>query len=156
MNDAHDPGLPLVATLTSALLDPVLCAGPFSRGDNRPPTGHDASASTSPWPEPDRSVQLIWCAASTAVSDILPGLWKQVQQHDPERAGCIDVVVDLDVLGRLVAADIEAVPLSELLRGVGEMEAAAAAAELPGLPAEVAVPALADLLEQLLAASRPG
>jgi hypothetical protein len=154
MSDPGEVGLPLVATLSSALLDPVLCAGPFARGDNQPPSsGLDASGSTSPWPEPDRSVQLIWCAPSTTVSERLPGLWQQVQQHDPERAGCIDVVVDLDVLGRLVAADIEAVPLSELLAGVGETEAAAAAAELPGLAAEVAVPALADLLERLLAAA---
>lgn len=144
----------LLEHLAAAVLDPVLCAGPFRRGDDQP-----ASTDTlvgewpSPWPEPERSVQLLWCADPSELAAALPGLWCQVRGQVPDRGGCVDVTVDLDVLGRLVAADIEAVPLADLLSGVGEKEAAAAAAELPGLSAEVAIPALADLLERLLAAS---
>ena len=112
---------------------------------------------TSPWPEPESSLQLIWCAGFSEVHDELPGLWRQVRHHAPDdgagHAGCVDVVVDIDALGRLVAADVESVPLADLLLGLGDVEAAAAAAELAGLRAEVAVPALADLLERLLVAA---
>jgi hypothetical protein len=149
-----------IALLAEAVLDPVLRAGVFARGDGRDAPADAApddvvDPATSPWPAPTRSVQLLWCASFADVREQLPGLYRQVRRHEPEGGGgCADLVVDLDVLGRLVAADVEAEPLAELLQGVGEPEAAAAAAELPGLAAEVAVPALADLLERLLLAAR--
>ena len=157
MSDPGDARSVLLEHLAAAVLDPVLCAGPFRRGDDKPPSTDTLVGEwPSPWPEPERSVQLLWCASSSDVSGELPGLWCQVRGQVPDTGGCVDVTVDLDVLGRLVAADVEAVPLGDLLLGVGENEAASAAAELPGLSAEVAIPALADLLERLLAASGPG
>ena len=146
-----------LARLISSALDPILCAASFGRGDGMPATGDALDPAPSPWPEPDEAVQVLWCAPFAQVRQELPGLWHQVRQHAPDDdLGCVDVTVDVDVLGRLVAADIESEPLADLLRGVGDVEAAAAAAELPGLPAEVAVPALADLFERLLAAARAG
>ena len=146
---------PLLARLAESVLDPVLCAGPFARGDGQEPVVDDLVGEwPSPWPAPDEAVQLVWCATTESVSTMLPGLGRQLRAPLPHEGGCVDVTVDLDVLGRLVAADVEAVPLADVLRGLGEVEAAAAAAELPGLPAEVAVPALADLLERLLAAAQ--
>lgn|GEM_PF-2464604 len=148
---------PLLARLAEAVLDPVLCAGPFARGDGQEPVVDDLVAEwPSPWPAPDEAVQLLWCASTGSVSTTLPGLWHQLRPQAPDDGGCVDVTVDLDVLGRLVAADVEALPLADVLLGLGEVEAAAAAAELPGLSAEVAVPALADLLERMLAAAQTG
>ncbi len=144
----------LLERLVSAVLDPVLHGSPFRRGDGQPYVDDELVGEwPSPWPEPERSLQLLWCAAPPEVSGLLPGLWRLVQDQVPP-GGCVDLTVDLDVLGRLVASDVEAVPLAELLTRSGDPEAAAAAAELLGLPAEVAVPALADLLERLLAATR--
>lgn len=161
MSGPYAIGEPLLARLVAAVLDPVLCSGPFSRGDGQPPGAVAqadvlASEMSAPWPEPEHSVQLLWCAPAAEVSETLPGLWRQVGHQVPETGGCVDVTVDVDVLGRLVAADIEAVPLADLLVAVDEPEAAAAAAELPGLSAEVAIPALGDLLERLLVAAQTG
>lgn len=147
-----------LALLAEAVLAPVLRGGPFARsGGPDAPDRDEPDPATSPWPEPSASVQLLWCASFDELATELPGLWRQVRHHRPPGGGgCADLVIDLDVLGRLVAADVEATPLAELLVGVGEPEAGAAAAELPGLAAEVAVPALADLLERLLVAARAG
>lgn len=149
-------GATVLAQVTSALLDPVLGAGPFRRGDGTPAglTLAGAGETPSPWPEPEQSVQVLWCAPASDVARDLPGLWAQVRRQVPSEGGCVDVTIDLDVLARLVAADVEGVPLADLLSGVGDVVGSAAAAELPGLVAEVAVPALADLFERLLAASR--
>ncbi len=153
-----DPALQdVLVRLCEAALDPVVCAGIFRRANGQPPVLDDLVAEwPSPWPQPEQAVQLLWCADPPDVARALPGLWRQVSHHVPEGGGCVDLTVDVDVLGRLVAADIESEPLAGLLAGVGQAAAAAAADELPGLPAEVAVPALADLLERLLMASRAG
>jgi len=126
-------------------LRPALRAPFDSTGAATGPTADPAD----PWPDPDAAYQVLWRAGSDEVEASLPGLWALPQVAAADAGGCVDLVVDVDVLGRLVSVDLEAMPLAEVLLALGDRDGAAAADQVIGQPAEVAGPALADLLERL-------
>ena len=140
-----------LAALVDVVLAPVLPDGVFT---GPAPAGRAGGAEPDPvaaWPEPDGPVRLVWTAEPARVASTLPGLWAHVGPRVPAERGA-DLVVDLDAVGRLVAADLGTVPVAELLAALGDRDGAAAAEQAVGQRAEVAVPALADLLVRLWAA----
>jgi len=102
-----------------------------------------------PWPDPAEAYQVLWHAEADDVAASLPGLWALPRVAAGNTGGCVDLVVDVDVLGRIVSVDLEAVPLSEVLLALGDPDGAMAAEQAVGQQAEVAGPAVADLLERL-------
>jgi hypothetical protein len=124
------------AQLLADAIDPVLAGTPFQAGQ------FGAS--------PEGDAQGIWCGPHEEVITTYPHL--AVSAVTGNENGCFDVVVDIDVDGRLFSVLLELVPLARAFEDMDRPDDAARAAALVGRPAEDAVPELAELLARVFVA----